>query len=192
MNVASRISTCWLVATLAAAAVSLGCDGAAAGGDAGGDERAAATDREPTSEKDSPAKTATAADSAPANSGRIVETTFDDLKFPMEKTETFAESMLTDLVKSRFGRNIRLRGYMFPTNRSKGLKQFVLVRDNQECCFGPGAALFDCVCVTMREGATAEFSTFPIAVEGEFRLDPLIGPDGRPMAIYQMVGDAVK
>jgi hypothetical protein len=121
-----------------------------------------------------------------------IETTFDDVKFPMAKTDAFAESMLTPRVKSLFNERIRIRGYIYPTPRKKGLKQFVLVRDNQECCFGPGAALFDCVLVTMAGDATAEYSIRPVAVEGRFRLDALPGPDGRPLAIYQMDGEAVK
>lgn len=126
------------------------------------------------------------------DSAGTIETTFDDVKFPMEKTEAFAESMLTPRVKGLFGERIRIRGYIYPTPRKKGLKQFVLVRDNQECCFGPGAALFDCVLVTMAGDATAEYSIRPVAVEGKFRLDALPGPDGRPLAIYQMDGEAVK
>jgi hypothetical protein len=128
----------------------------------------------------------------PPDAAGIVEASFDDVKFPMVKTETFVESMLTDRVKSLFGQRIRIRGYMYPTNRKRGLKQFVLVRDNMECCFGPGAALFDCVLVTMKDDATAEYSIRPIAVEGEFRFDALPGRDGRPLAIYQMSGEAVK
>ena len=121
----------------------------------------------------------------------IVEATFDDIKFPMEKTERFERSMLTPKVESLFGKQIRIRGYMYPTLRRKGLTQFVLVRDNMECCFGPGAALFDCILVTMAPGETAEYSIRPIAVEGTFRLEELPGPDGRPLAIYQMVGQRV-
>ncbi|MCC6493860.1 MAG: DUF3299 domain-containing protein [Pirellulales bacterium] len=131
---------------------------------------------------------AAAAESPP---GGIVEATFDDVKFPMEKTERFDRSMLTEKVHGLFGKRIRIRGYMYPTLRKKGLTQFVLVRDNMECCFGPGAALFDCILVTMAPGRTAEYSIRPIAVEGAFRLEELPGPDGRPLAIYQMVGEGV-
>jgi hypothetical protein len=133
-----------------------------------------------------------AAASLPRDASGIVEASFDDLRFPMEKSETFAEAMLTDRVKSMFGERIRIRGYMYPTNRKRGLKQFVLVRDNLECCFGPGAALFDCVLVSMREGVTAEYVLRPIAVEGQFRFEPLVGPDGQTLAVFQLQGEAVK
>jgi len=122
-----------------------------------------------------------------------IETTFDDLKFEMTKTELFDRAMLTPKVNALMGKKIRIRGYIFPTLRKKGLTRFVLVRDNMECCFGPGAALFDCVLVTMAPGKTAEYSIRPVAVEGTIRLEELPGgPDGRPLAIYQMVGDKVE
>ena len=86
-----------------------------------------------------------------------------------------------------------LKGYIFPTLRKTGLNRIVLVRDNMECCFGPGAALFDCILVTMAPGKTAEYSIRPVAVEGTIRLEELQGgPDGRPLAIYQMVGEKVE
>jgi hypothetical protein len=122
----------------------------------------------------------------------ITEATFDDVKFEMVKTDKFERSMLTPKVQSLFDKRIRIRGYMYPTMRRKGLTQFVLVRDNMECCFGPGAALYDCILVSMEPGKTTEYSIRPIAVEGTFRLDEYPGPDGRPLAIYQMKGEAVE
>jgi hypothetical protein len=129
---------------------------------------------------------------APDASGYI-ETTFDDLKFEMTKTELFDRAMLTPKVNALMDKKIRVRGYIFPTLRKTGLNRIVLVRDNMECCFGPGAALFDCILVTMAPGKTAEYSIRPVAVEGTIRLEELQGgPDGRPLAIYQMVGDKVE
>jgi hypothetical protein len=122
----------------------------------------------------------------------ITEATFDDVKFEMVKTDKFERSMLTPKVKTLFDKRIRIRGYMYPTMRRKGLTQFVLVRDNMECCFGPGAALYDCILISMAPGKTAEYSIRPIAVEGTFRLDEYPGPDGRPLAIYRMQGEAVQ
>jgi hypothetical protein len=179
------------------AALAAGCEGASSARE---NERAAvsaspsttavAQVAEATAVKSESSPTPESAELAPTPA-TIVEATFDDIKFPMEKTEDFAESKLTDRVRELFGKRIRIRGWMYPTPRRKGIKQFVLVRDNMECCFGPGAALFDCILVSMVDGATAEFTIRPIAVEGEFRLDILPGPDGRPLAIYQMAGEEV-
>jgi hypothetical protein len=119
------------------------------------------------------------------------ETTFDDIKFEMEKTETFQRSMLTQEIERLFGQRIRIRGYMFPTLKKKGLEKFVLVRDNLECCFGPGAALYDCILVHMQAGKTAEYSIRPVAVEGTFRFQEFVDYDGTIRAIYHLDGQAV-
>ncbi|TWU28230.1 DUF3299 domain-containing protein [Bythopirellula polymerisocia] len=118
------------------------------------------------------------------NTAEVRETTFDDLKFEMEKTDDFARSMITPKIEDVFDRKIRIRGYMYPTLKRKGLKGFVLVRDNLECCFGPGAALYDCIRVEMDTDETAEFSIRPIAVEGVLRFEEFADMDGTTRAIY--------
>ncbi len=100
--------------------------------------------------------------------------------------------MLTAEIEALDGHPIRIRGYILPTAHKRGLKTFVLVRDNLECCFGPGAALFDCILVEMSPGKTTEFSPRPVAVEGEFAIEIFPGPDDRPLAIYRMTGESVK
>jgi hypothetical protein len=61
-----------------------------------------------------------------------------------------------------------------------------------ECCFGPGAALYDCIVVRMERGKSADFSIRPVAVQGTFRLQELRGPDGNHLAIYAMDGEDVR
>jgi len=149
-------------------------------------------DRSPTSTAQSaePAPAATA--QSPAVAAPIVETTFDDIKFEMEKTDRFRKEMLTPKIEQLLGKRIRIRGYIFPTLKKRGLKQFVLVRDNLQCCFGPGAALYDCILVTMQPEKTAAYSVRPVTVEGTFRFEQLLGPDGRHMAVYQLDGESVQ
>jgi hypothetical protein len=164
-------------------------------------EQSSATPLQPASADAQSTTASTAADAkSPAavklpdpDASGYIETTFDDLKFEMTKTELFDRAMLTPKVNALMGKKIRIRGYIFPTLRKTGLDRIVLVRDNMECCFGPGAALFDCILVTMAPGKTAEYTIRPVAVEGEIRLEELQGgPDGRPLAIYQMVGHKVE
>jgi len=126
------------------------------------------------------------------NSQPLTDTTFDNLKFEMEKTDPFDRAMLTPQVEQLFGQKIRIRGYIYPTMRRRGLKQFVLVRDNLECCFGPGAALFDCILVEMQADNTAEYTIRPVAVEGIFRFNEVLGPDGNHLAIFRLEGEKVK
>ena len=130
--------------------------------------------------------------SASAGETQLVDKTFDDIKFDIEPGDPFERSLLTDAIRELDGRRMRIRGYILPTAQKRGIKQFVLVRDNQECCFGPGAALYDCILVTMQEGESAEFSVRPVAVEGEFAVEEFYGPDGYPLAIYRLAGESVR
>jgi len=120
------------------------------------------------------------------------EITFDDIKLEMQKGDPFTRDLLPKRVTVLERQPVRIRGYILPSFQQAGLTQFVLVRDNQECCFGPGAALHDCIVVRMRPGRTANFSIRPVAVAGTFRVDELRGPDGRHLAIYALDGDAVE
>jgi hypothetical protein len=126
------------------------------------------------------------------STGAPREISFDDIKLEIEKGAPFTRDLLPERVTALAGTAIRIRGYILPSFQQTGLTQFVLVRDNQECCFGPGAALHDCVVVRMRPGQTAAFSIRPVAVAGTFKIDELRAPDGSHLAIYALDGDEVK
>lgn len=111
---------------------------------------------------------------------------FDDLKFEVPVGEDFESSMLTDAVKQLDGQKVKIRGYIKPNFQQRGFSKFVLVRDNQECCFGPGAAIYDCVLVMLDENVTTDFTVRPVTVEGMMYLKEYIGPDGKIWAIFRM------
>jgi hypothetical protein len=130
---------------------------------------------------------------APARrAGSLQEITFDDIKLEMQKGDAFTSELLPQQVTTLAGKPVRIRGYILPSFQQTGLTQFVLVRDNQECCFGPGAALHDCIVVRMRPGRTADYTIRPVAVAGTFRIDELRAPDGTHLAIYALDGDEVR
>ena len=118
--------------------------------------------------------------------------TFDDIKFEMKKGAQFKRSMITDEIEKLAGKRIKIRGYILPGFQQEGIKQFVLVRDNMECCFGPGAALYDCILIYMAKGKSASFTTRPVSVEGTFSISEFKGPDGKHLAVYRMTGRSVK
>ena len=116
---------------------------------------------------------------------------FDDIKFEMKIDDPFDRSMLTKKITEYDGQKIKIRGYILPSFKQDGLTQFVLVRDNLECCFGPGAALYDCVMVEMQAGKSASYSVRPVTVEGGFKITEWKDYDGVIRAIYHLDGDAV-
>ncbi len=127
---------------------------------------------------------------APA-SGGLRDVTFDDIKLELKKGEPYDPSFLTTKVKELDGQTIRIRGYILPSFQQSGIKAFVLVRDNQECCFGPGALLHDCVLVEMVPPASTTFTTRPVGVKGTFSIREVKGPDGKHLAIYHLDGTEV-
>lgn len=123
------------------------------------------------------------------------ELTFDDIKFDIEKDGKFSRDMLTEEIEELNKKTIRIRGYILPASvfKQSGIDEFVLVRDNMECCFGPGAALYDCIMVQMEPGKTAEFTTRPIAVRGKFEIKEFLYPDSDThYAIYKMTASEAK
>ena len=120
------------------------------------------------------------------------DVSFDDVKFNHVKGTPFDESMLTPAIKKLDGTAVRMRGYILPSFQQSGIKRFVLVRDNMQCCFGPGAAVFDCIVVEMVEGTSAEYTVRPVSVEGRFSIKEVVGAEGNPLAVYHLDGKEVK
>jgi len=124
------------------------------------------------------------------------EITFDDLKFEIEKDGEFKSEMITKSLKELDKKTFTIRGFILPTSvfQQSGIKQFVLVRDNQECCFGPGALLYDCVIIEMAAGKSTSFATRVVTVKGKLEIDPesFMDPDGGCYAVYKMLAEEVK
>jgi hypothetical protein len=138
----------------------------------------------------SPKSSATQTQSQPAKNK--FDLTFDDLKFEMEKGSPFNRKLLTPKINGYHNSTVKLRGYIRPSFTQSGLSKFIFVRDNKECCFGPGAAIFDCVLVRLEAGLETEFTVRPISIEGNFSLKEYKGPDGNVWSIYRMTNAKVK
>ncbi|MBX7167167.1 MAG: DUF3299 domain-containing protein [Pirellulales bacterium] len=124
--------------------------------------------------------------------GGSSEITFDAIKFDIDKGEAFERSMIPASIEALLGQRIKIRGYILPSFQQRDIKQFVLVRDNMECCFGPGAALYDCIVVDMLPGRATSYTTRPIAVEGKFTINEVLGADGEHLAIFHLDGESTE
>ncbi len=126
-------------------------------------------------------------DSVPTRSadGKF-DITFDHIKFDIPEDQPYSSAMLTDQIRQLDGQQVKLRGYIRPSFKQRDLKNFIFVRDDKECCFGPGAALFDCVVVKLAKGKETDYTVRPVAVSGKFILKEYQGPDGNVWAIYRM------
>ncbi len=134
-----------------------------------------------------------AAERKSAEAGPAKEITFDEVKLDMKKGDPYEPSLLSDKVKKLDGKPIKIRGYILPSFQQTGIMRFVLVRDNMECCFGPGALLHDCILVEMTPPAVATFTVRPVSVEGTFSIREVKDPtNGKHLAIYHLDGKEVK
>ena len=85
------------------------------------------------------------------------------------------------------GQKIFVKGYMYPTRQTEGLRGFLLVKDSEKCCFGGEPQLSDMIGVRMDEGLSVTFRAGLVSVGGVFRvrdnrgagpLDPLFELEG--------------
>lgn len=123
------------------------------------------------------------------------EISFDDLKFDIEKGEAYDPSKLTETIKTLDGKQVHLRGFILPSTlfRETDINEFVLVRDNLECCFGPGAALYDCVVVNLVGKVTTDYTTRAVMVTGILKLKEYKYPDDSGhFAIFNLQGTEVR
>jgi len=123
--------------------------------------------------------------------GKTIDMTFDDIKFDIEPDAPFHREMLPQGIEDLNGQTISIGGYMLPSFQQRDIKQFVLVRDNLECCFGPGAALYDCILIEL-DGRGVDFTVRPVVVEGTFTIKEYKDPSGKHLAIYHMQGTGVR
>jgi hypothetical protein len=92
---------------------------------------------------------------------RALRVSYDDIDLlrvlNMEPVPLNAEEYLPPWLKALNGEKVVLRGWMFPPLMTEGLPAFLFVRDNQICCFGREAKVYDKVRVTMKEGTTTDY-----------------------------------
>jgi hypothetical protein len=75
-----------------------------------------------------------------------------------------------------------LKGYMYPTGQTEGLKSFILVKDNQQCCFGGQPELTDMILITMTNEQAAKYYGSLVSVAGTFKArDPMRGGNLHPV-----------
>ena len=92
--------------------------------------------------------------------------TYDDLRPPEDNPGEFPPAR----AKALDGQKVFIKGYMFPSDRTVGLKEFTLCRDNKDCCFGGQPKAYDMIRVKMKDGDRARFSKWQRKVDGVFRI----------------------
>ena len=130
----------------------------------------------------------------PPPSGRpsegVVDISFEDIRLPIQEDMVFRPFMLTDRARELDGKRIRISGYMLPDTKTRGITEFVLLK-NTECKFGPGGQADHLLSVKMIPGEGTRFRDDPISVEGTLIIKPFQGPDGNTWSIYDLTCERV-
>ncbi|MBA3313233.1 MAG: hypothetical protein H0T47_08090 [Planctomycetaceae bacterium] len=75
------------------------------------------------------------------------------------------------------GKQIFLKGYMYPTRQYEGIQAFVFCRDSGDCCFGGTPKVEDMIVVKMAGDQTASFYPGLVSVAGTFELRKELGDE---------------
>lgn len=87
------------------------------------------------------------------------------------------------------GKRVFIKGYVYPGSQQQGIKQFVLCRDNGDCCFGGNPKLTDMILVNLVDPLRLTYSRRLQKLAGTFHVKPAQGTDGLGGVLYQIEAD---
>ena len=93
------------------------------------------------------------------------------------------------------GKKVFLKGYVRPGAKRTNLKNFILVGDFGDCCFGGNPKITEIVAVNITSDDLIDHSYFIRKIGGTFRLDSSsrrIDEDGIPRVFYSIEADYIR
>lgn len=79
---------------------------------------------------------------------------------------------IPDSARAIDGHDVLLKGYMYPGKQERGIVQFVLVRDQGDCCFGGNPKITDRVLVQLADPVGISFTPRLCKIAGRFSVRP--------------------
>jgi hypothetical protein len=102
--------------------------------------------------------------------------------------------VIPDGIRQLEGERVFIKGYMRPQEFKSNLASFLLVRDNQQCCFGPlsDVKYFDQMRVELVPPLAADYSSGVFRVGGRLKINPEFVASGGSVPVYTLVADYLK
>ena len=97
--------------------------------------------------------------------------------------------MVPDTARTMDGRNVLLKGYIYPGKQQTGITQFLLVRDQGDCCFGGNPKITDRVLVQLKDPSHPkgiDFSSRLTKIAGRFVIRPMGAPGMDGGVLYHL------
>ena len=94
-----------------------------------------------------------------------------------------------DTARTMDGRNVLLKGYIYPGKQQTGITQFLLVRDQGDCCFGGNPKITDRVLVQLKDPSHPKGSNFSsrlTKIAGRFAIRPMGAPGMDGGVLYHL------
>ena len=108
----------------------------------------------------------------------------------LQPAEGAPVASVPDSARDLDGQLILLKGYMYPGKQQHGIRQFLLVRDQGDCCFGGNPKINDRVLVHLKDEKGLGFSSRQKKIAGRFILRPTAGQDGIEGGVLYHIEDA--
>ena len=93
------------------------------------------------------------------------------------------------------GKKVFLKGYVRPSDKQRGLKNFILVGDFGDCCFGGNPDITEVVAISIVSDDTVDYSLRKRKIAGEFRLHQKqrrINEKDIPTVFYEIIANHVQ
>jgi hypothetical protein len=91
------------------------------------------------------------------------------------------------------GKQVFVKGYLYPDGQQANIKRFVLVPDMGTCCFGGQPALTDMIEVTLEDPLRTAYARRKRKLGGVLKVDTRLKPvNGLTGVYYQMTADYLK
>lgn len=90
------------------------------------------------------------------------------------------------------GKDVLLKGYMYPGKQQNGIRQFLLVRDQGDCCFGGNPKITDRVLVQIADKRGIEYTARMRKIAGRFAIRPAGTADVEGGVLYHLENAVVR
>jgi hypothetical protein len=90
------------------------------------------------------------------------------------------------------GKKIFIKGYVYPGREAEGIKTFLLVRDQGDCCFGGNPKLTDRIQVTLNDPLRLTFRSRMFRLAGVFHVKPTTAVNAGGGVYYQLDADYLR
>ena len=108
----------------------------------------------------------------------------------LQPLEGATNQVIPPLAQELDGKKIFIKGYVYPGSKSNGIKEFLLVRDKGDCCFGGKPKLTDCIQVKLKGNLLLTRNLRVNKVAGVFHVRPAEGAvDSGGAVIYHLDAD---